>query len=364
QRPLFGGKEDENSEKPPMSNNTGRTVRFGDSSDEPVVLSSAAELFAASADEVAREAAKGSAEKPSRRTDVRRPSISVFNVKSSKEEFKPKVSPRGEILLREDVQSHQKDHVLCAIYREMEVFGYFPISPVKLQGGCSQTELFQVAQDALQGILSRYPEKTREFEAKGRKSCQELAEAATSTEFTTRLPGQEGPRALRLKGMIVFNRAATDVREIPKEVFDENEDESAREHDDTAKYATKRWDEKLKTVVMDSETDKDILARWVIPPGCKAKVLWDLLLGFLIVYSVLAITFRFSFETEVSLPMTVVDAVVDIFFLGDMICSWRTAFLDQDSLLVTIPWELRRSYFKGWFLIDFLSTFPIDRIVE
>ena len=44
--------------------------------------------------------------------------------------------------------------------------------------------------------------------------------------------------------------------------------------------------------------------------------------------------------------------------------NFRTAFIDSDGSLNTIPADIAWNYLRGWFTIDFLSTAPIDRIIE
>eukprot|EP00439_Symbiodinium_sp_Y106_P003195 s3340_g1.t1 len=91
---------------------------------------------------------------------------------------------------------------------------------------------------------------------------------------------------------------------------------------------------------------------------------WDLWIGALIIYSVIAITFSVSFHTTPGSIFIVVDVIVDVFFGLDMILSCRTAFVDSNGLVNTVPYDIYRHYLKGQFLVDFLSTVPIDRIVE
>jgi hypothetical protein len=253
-----------------------------------------------------------------------------------------------------------KDHILCGIYRDFEVFGHFPISPVKLQGGTHQTELYSVHQYHIDRALATHPAKLKEFEESGRVFCQNLADAATSTEWTQK------PQALsnvRLKGLIVFNRAATDVRAIPKEILQSGTDTEDRVVDQNNLLVTRKRDTN-GTILTSSEIPEEIMRRWIFVPSSQRKIMWDLLLGAIIVYSVLVITYRFSFNVDPDTSMTAVDGCVDVLFLVDMIVSFRTAFLDADGVLNTLPWDITRNYLKGWFIIDFLSTAPIDRIVE
>jgi hypothetical protein len=101
------------------------------------------------------------------------------------------------------------------------------------------------------------------------------------------------------------------------------------------------------------------------------KTRWDLLLAFLIFYSVITIPFRLAFmvdaegyygeHDEVALG---IDIVIDIFFFLDICLSFRTCFINDDSALVTDWKKIAIVYLKGWFLIDFVSTVPIDRLAS
>jgi hypothetical protein len=45
-----------------------------------------------------------------------------------------------------------------------------------------------------------------------------------------------------------------------------------------------------------------------------------------------------------------------------MFLTFRTAYFDANRHLVTDLGDIARHYFRGWFVIDFLSTFSIDQI--
>eukprot|EP00441_Pelagodinium_beii_P037253 CAMPEP_0197645090 /NCGR_PEP_ID=MMETSP1338-20131121/17851_1 /TAXON_ID=43686 ORGANISM="Pelagodinium beii, Strain RCC1491" /NCGR_SAMPLE_ID=MMETSP1338 /ASSEMBLY_ACC=CAM_ASM_000754 /LENGTH=1465 /DNA_ID=CAMNT_0043218587 /DNA_START=123 /DNA_END=4516 /DNA_ORIENTATION=+ len=263
---------------------------------------------------------------------------------------------------RESLIGGDQDTVLCALYCDTEVFGLFPISPVKFIGGTFNTELFSMNQDLLERALAQYPKKVKEFEALSRRSCSELSAAALSAEWSGRLPQSNQPvQNQRLKGLIVYRSKATDVRELPKEVFEEDGmDELA---DEIPKIITKSLDENGE-LIQSGETEEEMRKRWIISATDEKKITWDLFVGALIVYSVIAITYKVSFGSESSQFVVVFDVCVDIFFLIDLVLSFRTAFIDAEGVQNTIPVVIARNYMTGWFAIDFLSTAPIDRIVE
>lgn len=57
------------------------------------------------------------------------------------------------------------------------------------------------------------------------------------------------------------------------------------------------------------------------------------------------------------------DIIVDIFFLLDMIANFNTAVVEGKELILERT-TIAKKYFLGWFLIDFFSTVPFDRIAQ
>jgi len=97
-------------------------------------------------------------------------------------------------------------------------------------------------------------------------------------------------------------------------------------------------------------------------PNHPHKTRWDMSLAAMIVYSVIMIPFRIAFDWEAAGFWYALDAIVDIFFGLDILVTFRTGYLDQDGKMEWDPWKISSHYLKGWFIIDFLSTVPIDRL--
>jgi CRP-like cAMP-binding protein len=58
-------------------------------------------------------------------------------------------------------------------------------------------------------------------------------------------------------------------------------------------------------------------------------------------------------------------AVVDAFFLLDVLLTFRTAYFDDDGdHLVIVPTRIARQYIATWFVPDLLGSLPIDSIVR
>ena len=105
----------------------------------------------------------------------------------------------------------------------------------------------------------------------------------------------------------------------------------------------------------------------LIHPRVPPKMIWDLVLAFLIVYSVVFVPYRLGFfgGAEPTEGFQVFDIVADVFFGLDILTAFRTAFPDPlTGALVTSNFAVTCNYLKGWFTIDFASTIPVDRIAN
>jgi len=102
----------------------------------------------------------------------------------------------------------------------------------------------------------------------------------------------------------------------------------------------------------------------LIHPEAGWKTAWDVYISFLIIYSVLTVTFRLGFGQEASLGEVVFDIIVDCSFFIDICFSFITSYYDDNGKLVTEKPLIRIHYLKGWFTIDFVSTVPIDSILS
>ncbi|TMW66208.1 hypothetical protein Poli38472_003973 [Pythium oligandrum] len=89
---------------------------------------------------------------------------------------------------------------------------------------------------------------------------------------------------------------------------------------------------------------------------------WQLIVGFAILYSIILVPYRLGFSSDAAGVWYLVELVIDGFFFADIIFNFRTAFFDEERLLVYDAKVITLKYLKGWFVIDLLSTLPIDEI--
>ena len=73
---------------------------------------------------------------------------------------------------------------------------------------------------------------------------------------------------------------------------------------------------------------------------------------------------RLGFDIENTPCWDAYDWTTDSFFLVDIIVNFRTCFADDQQVLHTHSVVIARQYLRGWFGIDFVSTVPLDRILQ
>ena len=82
-------------------------------------------------------------------------------------------------------------------------------------------------------------------------------------------------------------------------------------------------------------------------------------------YIMLIMPVRVGFSVEVpllSFPFFV-DVIIDVYFIVDIYLNFKTAQWLPSGALETNPKNIRRSYLKGWFSVDFISSFPVTYVM-
>lgn len=91
---------------------------------------------------------------------------------------------------------------------------------------------------------------------------------------------------------------------------------------------------------------------------------WDFtmllfMVGNLIIIPV-GITF---FKEETTTPWIIFNVVSDTFFLMDLVLNFRTGIIIEDnSDIILDPKTIKKKYLKTWFIVDFVSSIPVDYI--
>uniref|UniRef100_A0A8D2NIB1 Hyperpolarization activated cyclic nucleotide gated potassium and sodium channel 2 n=1 Tax=Zonotrichia albicollis TaxID=44394 RepID=A0A8D2NIB1_ZONAL len=98
--------------------------------------------------------------------------------------------------------------------------------------------------------------------------------------------------------------------------------------------------------------------RWVL------GFYWDFtmllfMVGNLIIIPV-GITF---FKEETTAPWIVFNVVSDTFFLMDLVLNFRTGIVIEDNTEIILdPEKIKKKYLKTWFVVDFVSSIPVDYV--
>ena len=108
---------------------------------------------------------------------------------------------------------------------------------------------------------------------------------------------------------------------------------------------------------------------YVIDPSSYAKLWWDVWAVLILVYVVVIAPMRLAFMVEDHCPsfMWLLEAIIDVCFVVDLFLNFFTAVYVSDSNMgTTLKTDLRTIacvYLRSWFLIDIVSSAPIDLVL-
>ncbi|CAB1456718.1 unnamed protein product [Pleuronectes platessa] len=69
------------------------------------------------------------------------------------------------------------------------------------------------------------------------------------------------------------------------------------------------------------------------------------------------------FKEETTTPWIIFNVVSDTFFLMDLVLNFRTGIIIEDnSDIILDPQTIKKTYLKTWFIVDFVSSIPVDYI--
>ncbi|KAI1891709.1 hypothetical protein AGOR_G00146560 [Albula goreensis] len=118
-----------------------------------------------------------------------------------------------------------------------------------------------------------------------------------------------------------------------------------------------------KAVEREQERVKSA-GNWIIHPYSDFRFYWDFtmlmfMVGNLIIIPV-GITF---FKDETTTPWIIFNVVSDTFFLIDLVLNFRTGIVYEDNTEIILdPKKIKTKYLKTWFVVDFVSSIPVDYI--
>ena len=104
----------------------------------------------------------------------------------------------------------------------------------------------------------------------------------------------------------------------------------------------------------------------IMHPEATFRKYWDIGSVFCILYSCYTVPYFMALEAEPTGTIKYVDTAVDILFIVDIILVFMTAriVLTEDGPVTVVDMgQIAVLYFKGWFIPDFLSSFPFDAVI-
>eukprot|EP01051_Picozoa_sp_SAG22_P003475 SAG22_NODE_170_length_16713_cov_33.746298_7_plen_679_part_00 len=104
--------------------------------------------------------------------------------------------------------------------------------------------------------------------------------------------------------------------------------------------------------------------KFIVNPEGTFRRDWDFIQIMLLMYVAVGVPYRIGFDKNVVWLSNWFwfDLVVDMYFIADMVVSFRTAYYNTKGILKYKPKSIARNYFKGWFAIDLVSCFPFNYV--
>lgn len=102
----------------------------------------------------------------------------------------------------------------------------------------------------------------------------------------------------------------------------------------------------------------------VIHPENKYRMAWDCMLLILIFYMGIMVPIDLGLTELKGRAWEVWDVCTVTFFVIDMVLNFNSAYYDSYGRLEDRRCRIAQRYLRTWFVLDFLSTFPFDSLVQ
>ncbi|XP_054478003.1 potassium/sodium hyperpolarization-activated cyclic nucleotide-gated channel 2 [Anoplopoma fimbria] len=118
-----------------------------------------------------------------------------------------------------------------------------------------------------------------------------------------------------------------------------------------------------KAVALEQERLKSA-GSWIIHPYSDFRFYWDLLMLMLMMGNLIILPVGITFFRDENTPSWIIFNVVsDTLFMVDLVLNFRTGIIKEDNTEILLdPRAIRENYLKNWFLVDFVSSIPVDYI--
>ena len=189
----------------------------------------------------------------------------------------------------------------------------------------------EVKVEVRSGILNEDRDKTSEVQDKSNKKLRRLPSSFSKIVGTSRMV--DTARGVRI--MLQDTGSNRDHEKFIKAQFEANK----------GKEASYLW-----------------TSHRLFHPQHPLKVLWDAIVGILVLYVVVVVPYRILFDIPSTREFEYIDIFVDVMLLIDIVLNFFTSFMRSDGMFETNRSKVAINYLKTWFSIDLLSSIPYANI--
>jgi len=98
-------------------------------------------------------------------------------------------------------------------------------------------------------------------------------------------------------------------------------------------------------------------------PKGRFKEGWTAFMTIVMIYVAVVSPYRMAFMEDVFFDgLTTTDLVLNGLFLADMLINFNSAYIREDGSIEDHRWQIAKTYFASWFLIDLISSIPYNVI--
>ena len=92
-------------------------------------------------------------------------------------------------------------------------------------------------------------------------------------------------------------------------------------------------------------------------------MVWEFITAVLIFLSCIEVPFSLAFLKNPPVLLVVIGSCVEVFMVVDILLTFNTCFV-QEHIVVKSRLAIAKRYLRSWFLIDLISSLPIDSMAE
>ena len=101
----------------------------------------------------------------------------------------------------------------------------------------------------------------------------------------------------------------------------------------------------------------------MLHPASKFRLLWDIQMLVYVVYVSLLFPYYMGFNTEAKGGVAIFELMIDYLFMVDLVLNFRTGYIDRNGIVVLDGRRVFLHYLRTWFVLDFVSSAPLDLLL-